>query len=56
MSPPLIPHRLGPRPLRVIGVTRTDDPRALLIVFSARPTDDEMRDVHEIIRELFGPL
>lgn len=35
----------------VVGVTRTmDGPQALVIYFDRRPTDDDMRRVHEALR------
>lgn len=38
-------------PLKFRGVGRvSDEPRALLIALSERPTDDEMRSLHEYLR------
>lgn len=37
--------------LRVRGVGRVaDEPRALLVLLSERPTDDEIRSLHEYLR------
>lgn len=42
--------------LRVRGVGRVaDEPRALLVLLNERPTDDELREIHEHLRELSRP-
>ncbi len=46
----------GPRPLRVRGVGRVaDEPRALLIALSDIPSDGEIRELHDFIREWRSP-
>lgn len=43
-------------PLRVRGVGRVaDEPRALLIAMTERATDDEIRSLHDFIREWRHP-
>lgn len=38
--------------VRIRGVGRVDDePRALLLLLTERPTDDEIRSVHEFLRD-----
>lgn len=38
-------------PLKVRGVGRmADEPRALLVALSERPTDDDIRSLHEFLR------
>lgn len=58
MAPPLCavcdqaPINSGPQPLRVRGVGRVaDEPRAILLMLSDIPSDDQMRDLHEFMRE-----
>ncbi len=51
------PIREAPRdlavPLRVRGVGRVaDEPRALLLVLNERPTDDEIRALHDHLSEV----
>ena len=47
------PLGTGPRPLRVRGVGRVaDEPRAILVMLSDIPTDDEMREFHDFVRPL----
>lgn len=42
--------------LRVRGVGRTaDEPRALLVLLTERPTDDEIRSLHEFLRGWRAP-
>lgn len=42
-------HDLNPSVLRVSGVSRADNEKALLVSFNRRLTDDEMRFLHEVI-------
>ena len=38
-------------PLKVRGIGRLgDEPRALLVMLSERPTDDEIKHLHEFLR------
>jgi len=40
-------------PIRVRGVGRVaDEPRALLVMFTDIPTDDEIRQFHDYVRDL----
>ena len=44
------PFADGPDPLRAYGVTRmADNQQAVLVVFHRRPTDDELRSIHELL-------
>ena len=39
--------------IKVLGVSRdVDNERVLVIVFNQRPSDDEMRYLHEAVREI----
>lgn len=43
-------------PIRVRGVGRVaDEPRALLIAMTERPTDDEIKSLHDFIRDWRHP-
>ena len=45
-------HPSAPRPLRARGVGRVlDEPRAIMVHFSDIPSDDEMRDFHDFVRD-----
>lgn len=40
----------GPRPLRAVGVSRdleSPGERSVLVAFNRRPTDEELRDLHD---------
>ena len=51
LAPTMTPIGSGPRPLRVRGVGRVaDEPRAIMVMLTDIPTDDEMRDIHEYVR------
>ncbi len=42
----------GPQPLRVRGVGRVEDePRALLVLLSDVPSDNELRGIHDFLRD-----
>lgn len=46
----------GPLVLRVVGVSRLEDnERCLLVHFSARPADDDLRDLHEALAAAPSP-
>lgn len=48
--------RRGDRPLRVRGVFRdADEPRSIGVALTGIPTDDEMRDFHEFVRQWTKP-
>jgi len=47
-----LPEGMRP-PIRVRGVGRVaDEPRALLVMFTDIPTDDEIRQFHDYVRDL----
>lgn len=43
-------------PIRAVGVLRTENKEALEVVFNRRPTDDEMRAAHIMLRDLASEL
>lgn len=51
-----LPHDYFKRdPLRAIGVSRVgDNEQSLLVSFSAKPTDDDLRKLHDHLRSFFG--
>lgn len=48
--------RRGDRPLRVRGVGRdAAEPRSISVALTGIPTDDEMRDLHDFLRQWRSP-
>lgn len=44
-------------PLKVRGVGRdAEEPRALLVMLTERPTDDDIRSLHEFLRGWKAPV